>query len=216
MVLPFELSHLGQYVRGQRDKQVRGDLVDDVTHATLVNRIHKAEQQAHGNGLYPTTPQTLQRSVHLLLIQRRDNLTAGINALGHTQPFPALNNGMGRGQTNIKQALFIPAAQLNNVPKSLGCNQADVCAGKLQHGVCHNGRAEDDRVSLGQERLKGDAEVGRNLLQPSKDAGRFIGGNRRRLPAIHLLVGIDRNKIGKSPANVDPNTIAHECVSNNS
>ena len=150
------------------------------------------------------------------LIQRRDNLTAGINALGHTQPFPALNNGMGRRQTNIKQAFFIPAAQLNNVSKALGCDQADVRAGKLQHGVRHNGRAEDDGVGLGQERLKRNAKMGRDLLQPSKDAGRFISGNRRRLAAIHLLVGIDRNKIGKSPANVDPNTIAHECVSNNS
>ena len=45
---------------------------------------------------------------------------------------------------------------------------------------------------------------------------RALAIREARLSPAHLLVGIHRHKIGKSPANVDSNAIAHEYGSNNS
>ena len=134
-----------------------------------------------------------------LLVEGRHHLAAGLEALGHLQPEPALGEGLGKLQEQIVDVVPALAADLEDVPEPLGGQQSGERPLALDQGVGDQRRAVDEAADLLRPRPAGQ-QLADAVQHPR---GRvWIGGQHLgHGDAARLLAA--QHEIGEGPADVD-------------
>ena len=90
---------------------------------------------------------------------------------------------------------------------AFGRQQSDPGSLVFEKRIRRYGRTVDDPLGLRQQRCEFDAERICQQLQPIEDADRGVFGGRRNFGERRPTKIVDRDEIGKRPADVDANTV---------
>ena len=204
LVLPVER----QYLVGDRRIRLGELLLEDRCDSPLVLRVEVGVQQAHRDCLDTRRLQLANALAHLAVIQldkrvavrRRDPLVDG-------EPMTPFHERMALPrQLAVKREVVGPfvSRDVEDVAHTLGGDQPHRCTGSLEHDVCRNGGAVENRVDAIELEPVGLAQ-----LRDARD-----GTARRIVRRRRDLVDVDRagllvheDQVGERPSDVDADAL---------
>ena len=147
-------------------------------------------------GFAALVQQAAHRPAHALLIQRRADDAAGLDALGHLQPEIA-GNDRHEGSGHAVGLRAGAPAELDDVTKTRGGDHAGAGQPPFQHGIGRRGRAVDDQVDVAHRKTA--------VAKGGDHAERLVVERRRRLGDANAAVAacVDQDEVGESAADID-------------
>ena len=98
-----------RYSRGDRvervaegDRHLRPQFPHDLAHAPLVRRLRHRPEQADGDGVHRAAPEVIDRGAHVVFGERRDLVSARVDAAAHLEGAVAGHEGQGVVQAPVE------------------------------------------------------------------------------------------------------------------
>ena len=138
----LELPEFGQDLGGQLDVIVGPEGDQDFLGLLFVGRVGVAMQEADDNGLAALIEQSPAEPLDLLRIDRREDVALLVAPLVHLQAEISRNERFEIARQAVA-VVPVPAADLEDVPKTLRGQESDFGALALEDGVGRHGGAVD-------------------------------------------------------------------------
>ena len=152
--------------------------------------VQETVHQANGDGFDAFGLEVRHDVVKPGEIERRDLGPVGIDPPGNGLAQVARDEDRCVGQTMVELVLAQAPADLERIPETLRCDEADRRALGLEHGVGRNGRAMHEQGARFEKLTYRSIKVGGDPLDRRDDAAAGVGwdggdlGNPRRPAAI--------------------------------
>ena len=188
----LELAHLRRDLAADRHGDVRVGFQQKVAEAALVVGVAVAVHEADGDGLVAAVEQLGDDGPRRGLVERHQNLAAGVDAFGDHEAVLALDQR--RRQHDVEVVLLEPAlgARLDHVAEPGGGHQGRPGTAALDEGVRGERRAVDDLFDVGEVHVvaggqRGDR--GEDALLGSPACGQELVGDERAVVTLEHDVG---------------------------
>ena len=191
----LELANLAQDVGADRDEGIGPELARDLAGAPFVRRIDVGMQEADDQRLGAAGDQKTDGASHGFLVERRQDVAAGVEALGHFDTQLARDEGFEAADHAVAEGPRA-APQFQHVAETDRGDQAADDALALEDRV----GADSGAMHQGTQRVGGQAAV----ANAGHHAARLIvgrGGYFRDAEAPLALV--NEKEIGESTADID-------------
>jgi hypothetical protein len=187
----------------QRDRHTGQVLVQELTHAQLVDRVHDRPEEADRDRLHARlahAPESLQEA---LLVERPQYPAFRADPLGHLEGERARNVGLGVGMAEVEDLGPPALAEQEDVGVTLRRQEGGAGRVAGEHRVEPAGRAVDqDRAGAEQLSARLAALVGGHV-EHVEDALHGVRRDGRALVDPEPTVAVLDHQVGEGPACVD-------------
>jgi hypothetical protein len=161
----FEFTHLAQYIAAQGHEPVGPDLARDFGAALLVRRVGVGVNEMDHQCLGAAFAQAMHFLPHRRFVERRQDSTGRIDALGHLRPQIARDECLEAPGHAVRIGACA-ASEFEYVAKPGRGNQPAARSLAFEHGI---GR---DRGAVDQRGYRG--EIGFELGEPADETDRLV------------------------------------------
>ena len=192
------LAHLRRDLAGQRDRDVRQFLGEDVAHAAFVRGIDEGVQEADGDAFDALALQRGHQGAHGGVVERQQHVALVVQPLRDRQAQMARHQRLGQDDVEVVLVVTAFVAHRDDVAKALGRQQRGARALALDHRVGGERGAVDHDADVGGRDARGLEDVAHarhHALFRRGWRGQHLG---REAPAVVL-----ERKVGEGAADVD-------------
>ncbi|MNO52701.1 hypothetical protein D3C76_431270 [compost metagenome] len=199
-IAPLVLAPPTAYLMRRNHCDFRPELTDGIGEPLLVFGIAVGMQQADGDGFHPCSAQVVEQRGQLVQRQRRDDLAAIVQALGHFKAQLARHEGRRLAVVRVEDIGGVAARDFQHIAKSTRGDQGGLHPLALGQGVDHHRRAVGEESDVGI----GDAALGHGIEQALLEVRRRgIGLDGTH----HAILQIDQ--VGKGATDIGGDADCH-------
>ena len=196
--LSLVLPDFGAHVRGQRHRQPRPPLVEDLSDPPFVRGVGVAVDQPHRDGLHPLRLERREERAHRILLQRDEDASAVVDPLFHGEPEAARHQGLRTVDPDVVLLEAVLVRHLERVAVPRRDDQRGARAPALDDRVRGQRRAVDDETDGGG----GNVRQPQHLVYALQHAPFGRRGGREHLRRDEAPAGLQRH-VGEGAADVD-------------
>ena len=200
------LEDFGQHLGGDRDRDIRHRLDQDVAHGALVLAVEIGVHEADRDGGDAASFQNARDLARRGDVERFEHDAGGIDAFGHRQPVAPRHVRLDDVLVGVPEVFLVGAPDLDDVAKALGGHHGGARQPARDQGI---GR---DRGAVREQRDLGEVDSG--LGHPAHDAVDGVGRRRRLLDADQAGGLIHDTDVGEGAADVNGHAnVLHDATS---